>query len=164
MASPRELTMKVTATWAEIIRVNEAVDHFMSRHGVPVDEAQRYTMVACELVENAIKYGYFPRGNENVLLYVKLGDSYVLVQVTNPVSERSNSYLRELDRIIQWARGFQDPFEAYVERVRAISGEPLSMSKSCLGIARIAYEGRAALDFYLDEDGTLSVSAVTSVA
>ena len=136
----------------------------MRRHGVAVEEAQAFTMVACELVENAIKYGYFRHENEGVLLGVRLTDSSVVVQVTNPVSEQSKTYLRELDRIIQWTRGFQDPFEAYVERVKAISGEPLSMSKSCLGIARVAYEGRAALDFYLDEDGTLSVSAVAGIA
>lgn len=120
-------------------------------------------MIACELVENAIKYGNARKGREEVVLYLKLADERVLVQVTNPVNEKSRRDLRELDKTIQWARGFQDPFEAYVERVRAISSEPLEMSKSCLGIVRIAYEGRAALDFYIDEDGSLSVSAVSTI-
>jgi len=98
-----------------------------------------------------------------VTVRVKIADKTITVQVSNPVGKSTESYLSELDRTIQWVRSFQDPFEAYVDRMKAISREPLDASKSGLGIARITYEGRAALDFYLEEDNTLSVSAVSNI-
>ncbi len=163
MAPSSELTLRVSSAWSELIRVNQTVEQFLEALGVAEDDTARLTMVACELVENAIKYGNVRTGREDVGLTLKLAEGRVVIQVTNPVSETSRRDLRELDKTIQWTRSFQDPFEAYVERVRAISSEPVEMRKSCLGIVRIAYEGRAALDFYLDEDGSLSVSAVSTV-
>jgi hypothetical protein len=159
-----EFTLRVSSSWSELTMVNSTVEEFLHDSGIGADERFRLTMIACELVENAIKYGHFPSEPEDILLSLKLAENTATVQVRNPVSDVSRGDLRELDRTIQWTRSFQDPFEAYVERVKAISGEPLEMSKSCLGIARIAYEGRAALDFYLDEDGSLSVSAVSNFA
>ena len=125
--------------------------------------ANRYTMVACELTENGIKYGEFGKGDEGVKVKIRLEDGNVFLEVSNPIGEGSRSYLSELDRTIQWVRGFQDPFEAYIERMRAISREPLETDRSGLGLVRITYEGRSVLDFYVAEDSTLSVSAVSEV-
>jgi hypothetical protein len=47
--------------------------------------------------------------------------------------------------------------------MKAISREPLDNVKSGLGLVRITYEGQAILDFYLDENDTLSVSAVSNL-
>lgn len=159
-----ELTMRFASQWEEIVRVNDAVTEFLERRRLPPEQNQRCTMIACELVENAIKYGCYGETETVVLLHVQVSSRSVLVQVRNPVCDDYRSYLEELDRTIQWTRGFQDPFEAYIERVKAISSEPLGMKRSCLGIARIAYEGGAALDFYLDEDGTVSVAALASAS
>jgi hypothetical protein len=62
--------------------------------------------------------------------------------------------------MIQWIRGFQDPFEAYVERMKIVSAQPYSNGESGLGLTRIAYEGRSVIDFYVDEGNVLAVSAV----
>jgi hypothetical protein len=120
-------------------------------------------MVVCELVENGIKYGLFHNDSDVVRVRLRVAQDKFSVQVTNPVGKVSESHLNDLDRTIQWVRGFQDPFEAYIERMKAISREPLDIDKSGLGIVRITYEGRAALDFFVEEDNTLSVSAVSDI-
>lgn len=132
--------------------------------GFSDDEADTFTMVVCELVENGIKYGHSRKvADRKLKITVSVKDDIVTVQVSNSVGRGSKSHLQRLDRTIQWVRGFQDPFEAFLERMKEISREPLNLPKSGLGIVRIAYEGRAALDFFLGEDNTLSVLAVSKI-
>jgi hypothetical protein len=143
--------------------VNQAIGDFLTALNLSDDAVARYTMVVCEMVENAIKYGYFLQAEADIRVVVRVDRGAISVQVMNPVGEVSHTYLNELDRTIQWVRGFQAPFEAYIARMRAISREPPDMDKSGLGLARITYEGRAVLDFYLDENDMLSVSAVSDI-
>jgi len=71
----------------------------------------------------------------------------------------SDENLRRLDETIQWIRGYQSPFEAYVEKLKEVStGE--NQGESGLGLVRIAYEGQSILDFYVDEQNMLAMSAV----
>ena len=41
-----------------------------------------------------------------------------------------------------------------------VSAQPYSNGESGLGLTRVAYEGRCVLDFYVDDENTLAVSAV----
>lgn len=158
-----ELDLRVGADWSEMGRVNEEVADFLASCRLPAETVQMYTMVVCELVENAIKYGSFVSDTDRVEVHLAVASSTISVQVTHHCRETSSQYLGELDRTIQWLRSFQAPFEAYVARMKAISREPLDLEKSGLGLARITYEGRALLDFYVDENSLLSVSAVSSL-
>jgi hypothetical protein len=85
--------------------------------------------------------------------------SFVTVTVSNPVGESETDSLEILDNTIQWIRGFHDPFQAYLERLRDVSTQSLFSSESKLGLVRIAYEGQSTLDFYVGADRRLVVSA-----
>ena len=85
------------------------------------------------------------------------------VEVKNPVDETAYSHLKKLDKTIQWIRGYQDPFEPYMKKAREVSEKPLGDEVSGLGLAEIAYKGKAILDFFVSEDNILNVSAVTSI-
>jgi hypothetical protein len=122
-----------------------------------------FTMIACELAENSIKYGDFKNEANNVEINVKIIDNEIFILVKNPVGEFTKPYLVELDKIIQWVRGFQDPYEAYIERMKEISTEPIDTNKSGLGIVRIFYEGKATIDFFINEEKMLNVSAVSFI-
>lgn len=127
------------------------------RSGLGDDEAYSLAMVAQELLENAVKYG--TREGEGITLSLRLDDGDVTVEVRSRLGE-DDSHLRTFDRTVQWIRGYQDPFEAYVERLKAAAAGPYEPGGSGLGLARIAYEGRCALDFFVDAASVLSVSAV----
>lgn len=156
-----EMTVRLRPEWSEIPAVIEKTTDFFSR--IPVREAttDTFTMVVCELIENAIKYGEgHDTPDTDIQVNVSVSGSQVTIQVTNTVRRDSQKELAELDRTLQWIRGFHDPFEAYLRRIREISREPINHSRSCLGIARIAYEAQADLDFVLGEENSLTVSAV----
>ena len=50
--------------------------------------------------------------------------------------------------------------KTYVEKLKEISNKTLAEGESGLGLVRIAYEGQSILDFYVNENNLLAVSAV----
>ncbi len=152
------LALTLPPAWESVKSVWDSCHALLVANGLPQDEAYALSMVTQELLENAVKYGSFARGDA-VELEVRVSPEFVTVEVKNPVGE-DDAHLREFDRTIQWIRGFQDPFEAYVERMKIVAAQPYHHGKSGLGLTRIAYEGRCIVDFYVDASSRLAVSAV----
>ena len=160
---PLKGSMKLTVkpNWEEIEEVRNSSSEFFRSHGFPGDAVNALTMVISELIENGIKYGNFKAPGNKVILTIHIGSRVVTVEVVNPVDETAHKHLKRLDRTIQWIRGYQDPFQAYTERIRAVSKRPLRDEESGLGLVRIAYEGKSILDFFVGDDNILNVSAVS---
>jgi len=161
--SPKKRSLKLTVKpdWEEIEEVRNTSSAFLKSHGFPGDAVTALTMVISELIENGIKYGNFEAPENNVSLNIDIGSRMVTVEVINPVDETAHDHLKRLDKTIQWIRGYQDPFQAYTERIRAVSKKPLHDKESGLGLVRIAYEGKSILDFFVGEDNILNVSAIS---
>lgn len=152
------LELTLPPDWAAVKAVWDPCRAMLEEAGLGGDEAYAISMVAQELLENAVKYGAFGPG-EAVRIRVRVERDDVTVEVASRLGV-DDAHLRVFDRTVQWIRSFQDPFEAYVERLKQVSAEPYAHGKSGLGLTRIAYEGRCALDFYVDSGNTLAVSAV----
>jgi hypothetical protein len=132
---------------------------FFAGRGFDKDETYALAMTASELLENGVKYGDWARApRERLVLSIEADPGFIVVEVQCPASS-DEQVLRRLDEHIQWIRGFQSPFEAYVERLKRVSAAPDSQS-SGLGLIRIAYEGRCVLDFYVTPELRLAMSAV----
>jgi hypothetical protein len=154
-----ELTLR--PVWEEIDALGGRCMDFLKSEGLDVDAQNALAMVACELAENATKYGHFQGEKEKEVVKIALEvlPSHITVKASNPVTQAEAESLAVLDQTIQWIRGFQDPFQAYLERLRDVSSQALSSTESRLGLVRIAYEGQSTLDFYVGRDGILVVSA-----
>jgi hypothetical protein len=150
--------------WAELERVRHQGAEFLKSQGFSTDTVDAIVMILSELAENSIKYGDFKVPENRVVVEACIDGKRVTVEVRNPVDETAHEHLSRLDKTIQWIRGYQDSFEAYVERLKEVAKKPLSDKESGLGLVRIAYEGKAILDFYVDDNETLNVSAVANVA
>jgi hypothetical protein len=152
------LELDLPPTWGSIQPVWAPCHEALCRGGLAENEAYALSMVAQELLENAVKYGD-PSSPRPIHLSIQLTPAEVTIEVQNRVAVEDAELVR-FDRAIQWLRGFQDPFEAYVERLKLVSAESYRGGQSGLGLARIAYEAKCLLDFYVDEESLLSVSAV----
>jgi hypothetical protein len=156
------LEILLRPVWDEIDALGGRCLDFLRSLGLDPDAQNALAMVACELAENATKYGHFPpreKDKEVVKVALEVVPSHVTVTASNPVTQDEADSLAVLDQTIQWIRGFHDPFQAYLERLRDVSSQALSSSESRLGLVRIAYEGQSTLDFYVGPDGVLVVSA-----
>ena len=155
------LKIRMQPVWEQIDELRSRCEAFLLGQGIHPDIAQAVAMVTSELGENAAKYGHYETIKElDVKVAVTL--ARITVEVRNPVAPEQAEQLGLHDRTVQWIRGFQDPFQAYLERMREVSGQSLSSSESRLGLVRIAYEGQSALDFFVGDDNILVVSATYS--
>lgn len=154
------LSLQLKSDWSELDRVSDSIKSFFANSDLTKDDLDAVKMVTTELVENGIKYGYFPDSETRVELTLRKKKNRIVIEVKNKVKDSELVHLRRLDAKIQWIRGYQNPFEAYVERLKEISNKNLAEGESGLGLVRIAYEGQSILDFYLNEENLLAVSAV----
>ncbi|HMV43466.1 MAG TPA: ATP-binding protein [Leptospiraceae bacterium] len=154
------LILQLKADWSELDRVSDSIQTFFANSDLTKDDLDAVKMVTTELVENGIKYGYYPNPETTLELILRKKKKRIVMEVKNQVKDSELVHLRRLDAKIQWIRGYQNPFEAYVERLKEISNKNLAEGESGLGLVRIAYEGQSILDFYVNEDNLLAVSAV----
>lgn len=158
VAPAQTLVLPVEPDWPAVQAAWEPCHAMLASAGLGDDQAYQLAMVAQELLENAVKYGAHGV-SERIELSLCVAPDEVTVEVRNHVGV-DEEHLRRFDHAVQWIRGYQDPFEAYVERLKHVSSRPYAPGESGLGLTRIAYEGRCAIDFYVDEGNVLSVSAV----
>jgi hypothetical protein len=154
------LAMGVKPVWDEVDAVRGETTRFLHNAGMSRDVVDAVTMVVGELTENANKYGSFTQDGDRISVTVTVGGKTITIEVKHPVAPESRPDLERMDRLIQWIRSFQDPFEAYTERIKAVSSEGMAAPSSGLGLTRVAYEGQSILDFFLDPDERLTVAAV----
>jgi hypothetical protein len=154
------LHLKVRPQWDELDVARQEAVSFLRQHQLGEATINATEMVVCELTENATKYGTFAGPPNEVRIAVTVQGATITVEVRSPVSSADDENLQKLDRAVQWIRGFQNPFEAYVERLKEVSAQSLESSESGLGLVRIAYEGQSILDFFLHDQNVLAVSAV----
>ena len=154
------LRLELKPDWDEVEQVHTRAQAFLSEQGLTADVVDAIVMACCELTENAIKYGSYLDGDERIGLRLEVDEALITVELSHLVGQESSQHLARLDRMVQWIRGFQDPFQAYVERIKEVSAQSLYSGESGLGLVRIAYEGQCILDFYVSQDSTLAVSAV----
>jgi hypothetical protein len=154
------LRLKIKPDWKEINKLRDSSILFLEKHRFSSELIHSLTMILCELVENSIKYGNFENSNREVVINLDIGKNHITIEVNNPVAQINAAHLQRLDSTIQWIRGYQDSFQAYVEKLKEISRKPMDDEESGLGLARIAYEGKAILDFFVLDD-VLNVSAIS---
>ncbi|TFH00940.1 MAG: ATP-binding protein [Calditrichales bacterium] len=157
------IDMAFKASWAKVEWVREKTTKFLETHGFSQVTVYSMAMIISELVENSIKYGHFCTPEDEIFVRLNISRNLLTMEVHNPVDDSATIHLKRLDRTIQWIRGYQDSFEAYIEKLKEISKKPLEDEESGLGLVRIAYEGKAILDFYVGDNDMLNVSAVANV-
>lgn len=154
------LELSVRPRWEEIDAAREEAVSFLRGQDFGDAVVNAAGMIVCELAENATKYGAFEKPNQVIQIAIMREGGALTIEVRSPVDAGDDENLKRLDRTVQWIRGFQNPFEAYLERLKEVSGQSLESRESGLGLVRIAYEGQSVLDFFLDENDVLAVSAV----
>jgi len=158
--TPGAFTREIPCNWELASKLWNDCSEFLTQRGLDRDEVYALTMAASELLENAVKYGDWNRApDDSIALTIDVAPRSVTVEVQCPTADDVRA-LRKLDEQIQWIRGFQSPFEAYVERLKLVSARGHDLGESGLGLIRIAYEGRCVVDFYVTPDSRLAMSAV----
>jgi len=157
----KTLKLEMIPQWHFIEQARNQCEAFLASLNYPTEVRESLTMITSEFLENAVKYGAFRDGRDTIPLAIEASNEGILMEVRSPLdSSQTQANIRRLDAMVQWIRSFQSPFQAYLERLKLVSGQPLDDEESGLGLVRVAYEGEAIIDFYVDENDTLSISAL----
>ncbi len=110
-------------------------------------------MVTAELLENAIKHG----GEESDIHYLlSISDDGIFVRVKNVVANQGKA--DELLRLIDWINSFEDPADAYLQRMQYIYQSEEDVVGG-LGLVRVAHEGECTLYAEVLADQRIEVRA-----
>jgi hypothetical protein len=153
------IDLPVRSDWGNVDLLRTSVQNCFTAVFSDIDGCQALAMVTGELLENAIKYGAF-RPDEGGAFRLRVwgegvrgpqGSRDAHVEVENPVKE-GDPHVAELLATLKWIAGFPSAKEAYRAKLLEIAAETGDLSRSRLGLVRIAYEGNCTLRAELDGD------------
>jgi hypothetical protein len=113
------------------------------------------TLVETEMaIDNGLK-------EDDITIEIHIKDKTVSVEVCKEFYASTHGILEELDSVIQRIRAYQSPLEPFLffsQQKGGSSKTPFGPSLA-QGLARLALETGALLDFYVTENHVLSLSA-----
>ena len=162
MPKSKKFNLKPNAD--EIINAGQICGNFLKSLGLSESTIQSQIMILKELIKNGIRCGNCKPSEDEISVHLHVSENTITLEVKNPVDETCCQRLQELDKTIQFIRGYQDPFEAY-QKMQIITVKQSDLNEfDPLALSKIAYKGKAILDFYVSDDKTLNQSAIKDIA
>lgn len=147
------LNMRLLKRWNRIPYTREYLREFLSLNDICETDISKIEVSASELLENSIRHS----SNDNDYIFLSLHKEResrrLNLSVSNYCDEGNRNAIIERIKEIH----ISDPFEYYMYRLfQSVKDRSKS---SGLGLARVYYEGNAALSVDLKDDGQVSVMA-----
>jgi len=147
-----------------IKKLERKSSNFLKSKGYSDDIIETQIMILKELIISSKEFDDLRPSEFDVSVQLHIEDNTITVEVKKPVCESDYGKLEALDKTIQWIRGYQDPLEHYMINLAEASGASHIAETNGLGLARIAHEADAIVDFYVSEDNVLNLSAVSNLS
>lgn len=158
----KSIIFKMKPGTEEFAKINQKGCAFLKANGVSGDAVQTQMMILWGLIIRGKEFDNLQPAKTEMTIYLLVEKSLVTVEVRKPVGESSLRKLNELDKKIQLIRGGQDPFEEYIkciQKTTKLHGD----NTNDFELSKIAYETGAVIDFYVNEDNILNLSAVRNL-
>lgn len=156
------ISFKLKSGPDEIEKVNQKGCTFLKANGFSGDAVQTQMMILWGLITRGNEFDNLCLLKTGMTIYFLIEKNLVTVEVRKPVGESSLCKLNEFDKTIQLLRGGQYLFEPYPKFINAPSKLNFENAND-FELFRIAYETGAVIDFYVNENNILNLSAVRSL-
>jgi anti-sigma regulatory factor (Ser/Thr protein kinase) len=150
------IDLPVLNLWKNVDLLLTSVQNCFVAVFADVDGCNAISMVTGELVENAIKYGYWSGHDKHFRLRINGRRGAVAIQVENPV-DPGNPQIHNLEATLRWIAEFPNTETAYRTKMLEIASQP--GGSSGFGLVRCAYEGSSILRAELVDGNALRVVA-----
>jgi hypothetical protein len=154
----KSITFLLDSNGNEVKKVREKTSEFLKLHGVADEAIKKQMMIVKELVKTCVQYSGFKSPQQKMTVQLHIHKDKITAEVSNSINGIQKKKLEKLDKTIQFIRGYQDPFEAYL-KLKAISGN----GSNELALAKLACEGKTIIDFFVSEDNIMNMSAVGTI-
>ena len=159
----KSMEFKLKSNGNELEELEQKTSNFLKYHGYPDSTIHAQLMILRELITSGKKIDDLRLSEFEMSVDLQIENDSITVEVKKSVCESAYGKLEELDKEIQWIRGYQDPFEPYSIKLAEASSTSHSAETVGFGLAKIAYEADAIIDFYVSEDNILNLSAVCNL-
>lgn len=156
------LTFNLKPICRDITKASEKSGCFLKAHGISDDSVKVQINILTGLIKNGMKYARFTPLADEITVRLEIDEQNFTIEVMNPVDLTCREELEQLDKTIQFIRGYQDPNEAFSVRMAEAAGRSIDAETNDLDLVKLACEGSAILDFFVSEDNFLNLSAVGS--
>jgi hypothetical protein len=154
----KSITFFLISNGNEIEKVRVKTSKFLKSYGLSDNIVREQIMIVKELLNICVQYFGLKSPQRKITVQIHISRDKITVEVSHPINGTQNEQLEELDKTIQFIRGYQDPFEALL-KLKVASGN----GSNRLALANLAYEGKTTLDFFVSEDNLMNMSAVRTI-
>ena len=135
-------------------KIREKTLNFFESQGLAKKLAHEQVNILIGLMENCLYYSGCISPKDKMSISIFISEDSITTEVSNPIKSLENNKLNKLDKTIQFIRGYQDPFEAYM-----LLQSEYNEGSSELALAKLACESRSLIDFFVSADNIISMSA-----
>lgn len=148
-----EFVLKSSADGLDELRAKS--NQVLKNFNYPESTIQTQMAVISALVAGADNFQDLNSRDLGMAVLVEMKTDSITVEVKKSISDSAFRRLNRLDLVIQGLRGNPEPYETY--------GGGHASEADEAAFAEIAYATGAVIDFYVNEDNILNLSAVCSV-
>jgi hypothetical protein len=152
------IKLSLNSNRGEIEKASEKTAEFLNSQGLPGKIVHEQIIILKELHKICQRYSIRKSQQRNMTVQILIQGDKITVEVSYPINGIQNKQLEELDKIIQFIRGHQDSFEAYLK----LKENSFKCSNG-LALAKLAYEGKTILDFFVSEQNMINMVAVRTL-
>lgn len=156
----QKIQTTIAPEWSSVNVVHNECSNFLKSIDIKPQSRDAMSIVVSELLANAVKYGSYTKEKNTIDFSLVISNRDIIAKVSNPIRSIDEKNLSNLDKTIQWIRGYHNPFQAYVSRLLRNNSKDLKASERGLGLLRVSYVGESIIDFYLDEANVIHILAV----
>ena len=144
----------------ETQKLEQALCRLLEYHGCKDNTIQTQLAILRELIRSGEKIDGRKRSDSEMTVQLHIENDSITVEVNKPVDGSVYDRLQELDSMIQWIRGCQDPLATGMLRPAETADTSPIDGINGFTLARLAQKENAIIDFYVSEDNILKLSAV----
>lgn len=141
-------------------KLRQKIGIFLKSHDISDDVIHSQFRVISELIKTGIKYSSFSPADTKIMVTVQVEGNIITAEIYTPINETGFDRLKELEQTIQFIRGYQDPFEAFTIAQKEAFIYSSHKHSNALDLSRVTYEENVFLDFFVNENNVLQLSAI----
>lgn len=159
MPTKKTMEFSFKSKGGEIKKLEQKSSYFLKYQGYSDDTIQTQILILRELIKSSRQFKDLRPSEFEMSVQLHIEKNAITLEVKKSVCESNCGKLEEFDKTIQWIRSYQDPLERHIINLAKASDVSHISGTNGLGLARIAHQSDAIIDFYVSEDNILNLSA-----
>lgn len=109
------LELNLYANDSEFEKLLRSSNNFLITHGISKKISSEQTIVLTKLTKFLALYGRNKRSDDKIKIQINIENDIIIIMAMKSASSIDFDQIEKLEEVIQFIRGFQDPYEAFTK-------------------------------------------------